>query len=66
MFLLFQTFGKIKEDGYKFLFVCLSISCSLVWGECFSLHHQPSRQEFGLPHKELPLRVPLQVSTRAQ
>lgn len=30
------------------------------------LHHQPSKQEFGPPQGNLPLRVPMQVSPRAQ
>ena len=34
--------------------------------EYFSLHYQLTREEFGLPHKELPLRVLILVSIRAQ
>lgn len=34
-------------------------------GESFSLHHQPSRKDSDF-HRELPLRVPMQLSPRIQ
>ena len=45
---------------------CFTPSCSLVERHTFSLHHQPSREEFGFPHKDLPLSCPSQVSERVQ
>ena len=44
----------------------MAISCWLVWGQSFSLHHQQSRKGFRLPHEVLPLNVPMQVSSKAQ
>lgn len=41
-------------------------SCSLVGRQTFSLHRQPSREEFGFPQKDLPLSCPSQVSRRLQ
>jgi len=42
VFLLLQPFEKFKEDGYKFLFVCLvEFACEAIWSwtfvcrECF-------------------------------
>ena len=45
---------------------CFTPSCSLVGRQTFSLHHQPSRKEYGFPHKDLPLSCPSQVSKRLQ
>lgn len=34
--------------------------------QSFSLHHHPSREEFGLPHGHFPLRDSIQVRLRTQ
>lgn len=55
------AFEVLNLSGRPILDSCLSYL-----GQSSGLHHQPSRQEFGPPQGNLPFRVPMPVSPRAQ